>query len=167
MQFASEAALLASQPSSGLRPSKDNMQTFVQDVRYALRLLRRSPGFAVTAIVTLAVAIGANAAVFSAVEGVLIAPLPYPKPSQLVRLFEESSTTPRFPMSPADFRDYREELQTFAGLAAYLRADLQIGDGQQAEQLRGMQVSSGFFSLLGVRAGAWPRVRSQRRDCRQ
>ena len=126
------------------------MQTFVQDVRYALRLLRRSPGFAVTAILTLAVAIGANAAVFSAVEGVLIAPLPYPKPSQLVRLFEESSTTPRFPMSPADFRDYREELQTFAGLAAYLRADLQIGDGQQAEQLRGMQVSSGFFSLLGA-----------------
>ena len=126
------------------------MQTFVQDVRYALRLLRRSPGFAITAILTLAVAIGANAAVFSAVEGVLIAPLPYPKPSQLVRLFEESSTTPRFPMSPADFRDYREELQTFAGLAAYLRADLQIGDGQQAEQLRGMQVSSGFFSLLGA-----------------
>ena len=127
------------------------MRTLRQDVSYAIRLLRRSPGFGVTAILTLALAIGANAAIFSAVKGVLIAPLPYPDPDRLVRLFEEAPTTPRFPMAPADFRDYRAELQTFEGVAAYMRSDLQLGDATHAEQLRGMQVTSGFFGLLGWR----------------
>jgi len=127
------------------------MQTLLHDVAYAVRLLRGSPGFAVTGILTLALAIGANAAIFSAVQGVLIAPLPYTDPDRLVRLFEEAPTTPHFPMAPADFRDYRTELSTFDGLAAYMRADLQIGDVHQPEQLRGMQVTSGFFKLLGHR----------------
>src|SRR5205823_11332833 len=125
------------------------MRTLFQDVRYAMRLLRRSPGFAGTAMLTLAVSIGANAAIFSAVQGVLLAPLPYRDPDRLVRLFEEAPTTPHFPMAPADFRDYRAELQTFDGIAAYMRADLQLGDAAQPEQLRGMQVTSGFFKLLG------------------
>lgn len=124
-------------------------QTLLQDVRYAIRLLRRSPGFAATAMLTLALSIGANAAIFSAVQGILIAPLPYREPDRLVRLFEESPTTPHFPMAPADFRDYRAELGTFEGLAAYMRGDLQIGDVQQPEQLHGMQVTAGFFKLLG------------------
>ncbi len=127
------------------------MSTLLNDVRYAVRLLERAPGFAVTAILTLALSIGANAAIFSAVQGVLIAPLPYPDPDRLVRLFEENPTTPHFPMSPLDFRDYRSELQTFEGLAAYMRADLQLGDVQQPEHLRGMQVSAGFFRILGYR----------------
>ncbi len=132
-------------------PGDSLMQTLLSDVRYAIRLLRRSPGFAATAILTLALAIGANTAIFSAVKGVLIAPLPYPDPDRLVRLFEESARTPHFPMSPADFRDYRHELQSFEGMAAYLRSDLQIGDETQPEQLRGMQVSAGFFATLGFR----------------
>jgi putative ABC transport system permease protein len=119
------------------------------DFRYAIRLLRRSPGFAATATLTLAVSIGANAAIWSAVKGILVAPLPYPDPDRLVRLFEEAPTNPHFPFSPADFRDYRAELRTFEGIAAYGRADLQIGDIQPPEQLRGMRVSAGFFTLLG------------------
>jgi predicted permease len=119
------------------------------DVRYAIRLLRRSPGFAATAILTLAVSIGANAAIWSAVKGILVAPLPYPDPDRLVRLFEEATTTPHFPFAPADFRDYRTELRTFDGIAAYGRSDLQLGDAQAPEQLRGMRVSAGFFTLLG------------------
>jgi macrolide transport system ATP-binding/permease protein len=120
-----------------------------QDIRYALRVLRRSPGFAATAILTLAVSIGANAAIWSAVKGILVAPLPYEDPGRLVRLFEESPSNPHFPFAPADFRDYRAELRTFDGLAAYGRADLGLGDAQPPEQLRGMRVSAGFFTLLG------------------
>ena len=119
------------------------------DFRYAIRLLRRSPGFAATAILTLAVSIGANAAIWSAVKGILVAPLPYPDPDRLVRLFEEASTTPHFPFAPADFRDYRAELRTFDGIAAYGRSDLQLGDAQPPEQLRGMRVSAGFFTVVG------------------
>jgi len=125
------------------------MQTLIQDARYAIRLLMRSPGFAATAIFILALAIGANAAIFSAVKGVLIGPLPYPDPDRLVRLFEENPTTPHFPMAPADFRDYRDELRTFEGIAAYVRSDLQIAEGDRPEQLRGMQVTSGFFKIVG------------------
>ena len=104
------------------------MPTLLQDAKYAIRLLRRSPGFTATALLTLAIVIGANTAIFSAVRGILLAPLPYQDPDRLVRLFEESPTTPHFPMAPADFRDYRAELQTFEALVAYFRADLQLGD---------------------------------------
>src|SRR3954467_12233703 len=119
------------------------MNMWTHDVRYAIRLLRRSPGFAATAILTLAVSIGANAAIWSAVKGILVAPLPYEDPDRLVRLFEESATNPHFPFSPADFRDYRAEARAFDGMAAYLRADLGLGDSQPPEQLRGMRVSAG------------------------
>jgi hypothetical protein len=104
----------------------------------------------------LALAIGANAAIFSAVKGVLIAPLPYENPDRLVRLFEESATTPHFPMSPADFRDYRAELRTFDGLAAYLRRDLQLGDSGAPEQLR-------IFHTPRLPARARPRLHQGRR----
>src|SRR5262249_20969293 len=99
---------------------------------------------------TLALSIGANAAIFSAVRGVLVAPLPYADPDRLVRLFEESPTAPHFPMSPAHFAGYRPGLQAFGGLAAYGRGDLEIGDASQPELLRGMRVSAGFFTLLGA-----------------
>ncbi len=120
-----------------------------QDVRYALRLLKRSPAFAATATLTLALSIGANTAIWSAVKGILVAPLPYADPDRLVRLFEEAPRSPKWPMAPADFRDYRNELTTFDGIAAYVRADLQLGDLDRPEQLKGMQVSKGFFKLLG------------------
>ena len=98
------------------------MSTLLHDVRYTSRLLRRSPGFTVTALTTLALVIGANTAIFSAVRGILLAPLPYRDADRLVRLFEEAPATTHFPMAPADFRDYRVELQTFEGVAAYGRS---------------------------------------------
>src|SRR5437762_12146926 len=106
------------------------------DLRYALRVLRRAPGFAATATLPLAVSIGANAAIWSAVKGILVAPLPYEDPDRLVRLFEEAPTNPHFPFSPADFRDYRAELKTFDGLAAYDRADLNLRHPRLPDQLR-------------------------------
>src|SRR5260221_5701830 len=119
------------------------------DFRYAIRLLRRSPGFAATATLTLAVSIGANAAIWSEVKGILGAPLPYPDPDRLVRLFEEAPTNQDSRFSQANFGDQRAELRTFDGIAAYGRSDLQLGDAQPREQLRGMRVSAGFFTLLG------------------
>ncbi len=137
-------------PTRSPQPRGDGFMTnLLHDARYAVRLLRRSPGFTLTAVMTLALAIGANTAIFSAVKGVLIAPLPYPDPDRLVRLFEESDRTPHFPMAPLDFLDYRNELQSFAGIAAYFRSDLQIGEANHPEQLRGMQVTAGFFGVLG------------------
>jgi hypothetical protein len=91
--------------------------------------------------------------------------LPYPDPDRLVRLFEETPTTPHFPMAPSDFRDYRGQLEAFDGIAAFFRADLQIGDASRPEQLTGMQASAGFFTLLG-RPPAWPRLHGGRRRSR-
>jgi predicted permease len=129
------------------REGEGLMRTLIQDALYAVRLLRRSPAFAATAMLTLAIAVGANVAIFSVVHGVLVTPLPYPEPDRLVRLYEESLRTPAWPMAPSDFRDYREELTSFAGVAAYMRNDLQLAEGP--EQLRGMQVTAGFFSVVG------------------
>lgn len=127
---------------------ESTMRTLLQDVRYAGRLLMRSPGFAALAIATLAIGIGANAAIFSVVHAVLMEPLPYAEPDRLVRVFEENPRYPKFPMAPGNFRDYRATLRSFEGLAAYERADLQAG-GDRPEQLRGMRVTPGFFTLLG------------------
>src|SRR5262249_21391321 len=112
-------------------------------------LLRRSPGFAAVGVLTLAVGIGANAAVFSVVHGVLIKPLPYPDPDRLVRVFEDTPRAPKWPMGPGTFRDYRAALRSFDAVASSVRADLQLAEGDRPEQLRGMQVTSGFFTLLG------------------
>jgi predicted permease len=130
---------------------KHPMRNSIQDVRYAIRLLRRSPGFTVVAAVTLALGIGANTAIFTVVHAVLVKPLPYPQPDALIRVFEESlPVTPEFPLSPAAFLEFRAHSRTLEALAAYERADLQLG-GERPEQLRGMRVTSGFFQLLGYR----------------
>src|SRR5688572_24560397 len=119
------------------------MRNAMQDVRYAIRLLLRSPGFTIVAAVTLALGIGANTAVFSVVHGVLVKPLPYPQPEQLIRVFEEAPpVTPEFPVSPASFLEFRAQSRTLEALAAYERNDLQLG-GERPEQLRGMRITAG------------------------
>lgn len=124
------------------------MRAIVQDVRYAVRLLFRSPGFAAVAIATLGIGIGANATIFSVIHGILIEPLPYAAPDRLVRVFDSNERDPKWPMAPGNFQAYRSEVDAFDGLAAYERGDLQI-DGDRPEQLRGMRVTPGFFGLLG------------------
>jgi predicted permease len=124
------------------------MRNIAQDVRYAVRLLLRAPGFTAVAALTLGLGIGANTAIFSVVHGILLKPLPYADPDRLVRAFEEAPDVPEFPVSPGNFVDYRAQTQAFEGLAAYDRGDLQLG-GDRPEQLRGMRVTSGFFALLG------------------
>ena len=129
--------------------SRPVMRNSIQDIRYAARLLARSPGFTIVAALTLALGIGANTAIFSVVHGVLVKPLPYSAPDALIRVFEESPPdTPEFPVSPATFLEFRANTRAFDALAAYERNDLQLG-GDRPEQLRAMRVTAGFFKLLG------------------
>ena len=114
-------------------------------------MLTSKPGFTVVAVLTLALGVGANTAIFSVINGVLLKPLPYREPEQLVRLFESSERQPRFPMSPANFQDYREQNSTLSALALYTRTDLELSLDDKPEKLAAMRVTGGFFDLLGFR----------------
>ncbi|HXA04417.1 MAG TPA: ABC transporter permease [Bryobacteraceae bacterium] len=122
---------------------------FLQDIRYGFRTLKNSPGFTIVAVLTLSLGIGANSAIFSVINGVLLKPLPYSEPDRLVRVFTTFPAFPEFPMNPHDFLDYREQNRVFDGFALYLRDDLQLAKAERPERLTGIRVSTGFFRLLG------------------
>jgi predicted permease len=127
------------------------IDTFFHDLRYGARMLISNPGFTLIAALTLALGIGANTAIFSVVNGVLLKPLPYPEPERLMRVFQSIMimSSPKAPMSPADFRDFREQNTTFETIAGYFRQDLELAQGERAERLLGMRASSGYFRTLG------------------
>ena len=128
------------------------LEVLWQDIRYALRILYKSPGFAAVAIVTLALGIGANSAIFSLVNGVLLRPLPYSHPEQLVSVFSSNSSKglPNFGTSPPDFRTLREKNRTLAGLSAEYGEALNLTGTDQPERVQGLVVSSDYFTTLGV-----------------
>jgi predicted permease len=126
------------------------METLFQDVRYALRQLRKSPGFAVVAIVTLALGIGINTVIFSVVNGVLLSPVPFPQPDQLVTLHENKPNFEGGSLSYPNFRDWQKDNHTFSSMAisrTYAFSLTGVGEG---EQVNGEFVSSEFFPVLGV-----------------
>ena len=125
------------------------MDELIKDLRFGLRLLRKNPGFTAVAVLTLALSIGANAAVFDVVNGVLLKPLPYKEPDRIVRVFENHPRFPRFPISPANFLDYREQNDVFEDFATFTRGDLDLSSNERPERLTGMRISHGFFHLLG------------------
>ncbi|MEP6993815.1 MAG: ABC transporter permease [Acidobacteriota bacterium] len=129
------------------------MSSFWQDVRYALRGLRKSPAFTATAVATLALAIGANTAIFSVVRGVLLRPLPFAHPETLVRLGEKDKDGNASNTGYATFVDWRERSRSFDGLAVMSdwMPKIAAGGGAPARRLEGVRVSDGFFRLLGVR----------------
>ncbi len=126
------------------------MGTLFQDLRYGARLFFKSPGFTFVAVIMLALGIGANTAMFSVVNGVLLKPLPYANPEQLIRLFESSASQPRFPMAQGNFQDYRAQNTTLSGLALYTRQDVELSQEEKPERLAALGVSAGYFELLGV-----------------
>jgi predicted permease len=127
------------------------MNSLWKDVKYALRILGKSPGFAAVAVLTLALGIGANAAIFSVVNGVLLNPLPYPHPDRLVMVYESSAEFHRMSVAYLNFRDWQRESRSFAGMAILGDYDfLLIGNGE-ASRINGKRVSAGYFSVLGVR----------------
>jgi predicted permease len=126
-------------------------ETLLQDLRYAVRQLFRSPGFAATAILTLALGIGANTAIFSVVQGVVLAPLPYPEPERLVLVQESRPNLPHLDISYPDFLDWQRSAGSLQQMAALTWRDSNLTGPGMSEHLNGMEVSSGFFATLGVK----------------
>ena len=127
------------------------MRTLWQDLRFGLRTLRKAPGFTAVAILTLALGIGANTAVFTVVYGVLLRPLPFPKPERLVQLVE--SYKDQSEGAGVDMRQFlrlREYSQLFEDMAGYTQVDYNLRTGTGADHLTGWPVSSGYFRTLGV-----------------
>jgi putative ABC transport system permease protein len=122
-----------------------------QDVRYALRTLVRAPGFTLLAISTIAVGVGANAAIFSVVNAVLLRPLPFANAGELFLLHQTNTQTRQSSgnASPADILDWRARTKTFAGIAAF-RDEAYVLGGDRPERIGGANVSANFFDVLGV-----------------
>jgi len=122
-----------------------------QDIRYGARMLRKNPGFTAVAILTLALGIGANTAIFSVVSAVLLRPLPYANPQQLIVLRETTqSVGPHSPSYP-DFLDWRKQSRTFSQMAAINNREFNLSGVAQPENISGYAVSANCLSMLGVR----------------
>ena len=132
---------------------EDFASSLWQDVRYAIRALRRTPAFTAAALVTLALGIGATTAVFSIVYGVLLRPLPYREPDRLVQLWEQSTRTgnDRNPVSVPNYRDWMRETHAFSAMAAYAFNRYTLTGASEAEQVQGAQLFGDAFAVLGAR----------------
>src|SRR5208282_3589331 len=126
------------------------MQTVLEDLRYSLRQFRRSPGFTIVAGIALAIGIGANTAIFSVVNGVLLRPLPYPEPGRLMMVYETSREFTRSSVAYPNFPDWQRENHSFTDIAAFRGDDFNFTGSGQPEHLSGEYVSAGFLSVLGV-----------------
>ena len=161
----SEAAMLAARRQFGnttllqedlramqIIPAIDSLRG---DLTYAVRMLRRNPGFAATAVVTLALGIGANTAIFSVCNAVLFKPLPYAEPDRIVMLSERQRDGKPGNVAPANFVDWRNGSNSFTDVAAMrtpsFASSFILGGQNEASRLTGGDVSSSFFSVLGVR----------------
>ena len=127
------------------------METLFQDLRYGLRVLARSRGFTVVAVATLALGIGANTALFSVINGVLLSPLPFPQPDQLVTLHENKPNFEGGSVSYPNFRDWQKDNRTFSSIGLARPSQFILTGVGEAEQVSGEFVSSDFFTVLGVK----------------
>ena len=128
----------------------------LNDIRYGLRQLIKHPGFTVIAVLTLALGIGANTAIFSVVNAVLLKPLPFAAPEELVAIGgidrTETVSSPRFSsMCYPDFFDFREQNRSFSSMAVYRDRTLALVDEKEAQSVRGQKVSGEFFDVLGIK----------------
>ena len=126
------------------------MPTFVQDMRFGLRTLAKNPGFTAVALLALALGIGANTAIFSVVNGVLLRPLPYPDPERLMMIYEKTTDFNQSSVSYPDFLDWQRENRSFIDMACFRRNDFNFTGSGQPEHLQGEHVSAGLLTVLGV-----------------
>src|SRR6266567_6318012 len=123
----------------------------MQDLQFGVRMITKSPGFAVAAILTLALGIGANTALFSVVNGVLLNPLPYPEPEQLVTLHESKPNFEAGSISFLNFRDWRKENTTFSMMGISRGYSFSLTGAGEPEQVPAQLVSTDFLPMLGVK----------------
>jgi putative ABC transport system permease protein len=128
------------------------MGTIISDVRYALRKLGRAPVFAAIAVATIALGIGANTAIFSVVYGVLVRPLPFERPDELVRVFTVIHGNTTWANSPSNFLELQQRAPSFSGLTMYAGIDQTLTGQGEPMQVQAAAVSASFFDVLGVRA---------------
>jgi predicted permease len=126
------------------------MRNFWQDVRYGFRIFSKSSGFAAIAILTLALGIGANTALFSVVNGVLLNPLPFPNPDQLVAVYSRTSSFGQSSITYPNFLDWHKDNKSFSSLGASRSEDYNLTGAGEPERLHGHMISADFFSALGV-----------------
>ena len=126
------------------------MTTLIQDLRYGLRTLARNPGFTAVAMLALALGIGANTAIFSVVNGVLLRPLPYPDPERLMMIYEKTPDFSQSSVSYPDFLDWQRENHSFTDMACFRRNDFNFTGSGQPEHLQGEHVSAALLPVLGV-----------------
>jgi len=127
------------------------MTALLQDLRFAARLLMRRPGFTIIAVLSLALGIGANAAIFNVAYAVLLRPLPYFQPDRLVRLYETAPQLDHTNVAPANLRAWREQANVFSGLAAYVPIHPNLQGTTSTERIRGTLASANLFSVLGAK----------------
>ena len=125
---------------------------FLQDVRYGLRTLAKNPGFTIVAVAALALGIGANSAIFSVVNSVLLRPLPFKDPNQLVMVWDEQTHLgfPKDTPTPANFLDWQRQNSVFAGMAAMAQRSFNLTGNGEPERLDGRRISANLFDLLGI-----------------
>ncbi len=142
--------------SPSTRQEKESMETFLQDVRYALRTLRKSPGFVAVAIISLALGIGANTTIFTIINAVFLNPLPVEEPSRLVNMYtSDEGIAGEFianPVSYPNYRDFRDQNGSLSGLAAFVPFQFTLKVGDEPVQVAGQLATGNFFGVLGVSA---------------
>jgi putative ABC transport system permease protein len=131
---------------------REHLEQVAQDTRYALRLVRQSPGFAAMAVLTIAVGIGANTAMFSAVHAVLLTPLNFPEPDRLMRVYERrlEDGLMRNSASPPNVLDWQQQSTSFTAIAAYRRRSVNLAGGGEPRYVHGARATPSFFTVLGV-----------------
>src|SRR5271167_1070192 len=130
------------------------MQTFWQDLRYGIRMLGKNPGFTTVVVLTLALGIGANTALFSIINGVLLNPLPFEQPDRLVALYSRTPEFTHSTISYPNFLDWRRDNHSFSAVASFRQENFNLTGMGNAERLRANMVSATFFSILGVKSVA-------------
>ena len=128
-----------------------SIESIFTDVRYGLRMLRKNAGFTAVAVLTLALGVGTNTAIFSVVEGVLLAPLPYDQPDRLVAIWESNPRFPHVWISYPNFRDWQRTAHSFQQMATFTWQGYDLTDPGTPAHLNGKPISAGFFATLGVR----------------